>query len=136
MRIHVMHHIVYRCSLRHPPHVIHHILYQCSPHHPPHVIHHLVIRCSPRHPPLSVPVLATSSATPCSGARHVIHHTSSIKLSSHDVAGIIHQALVPERVPAVPAERAGGGGAEAAVAVLGRGLHSSTYLLKLSCFCH
>ena len=38
------------------------------------VIHHILYRCSPRHPPHTVPVLATSSTTHCTGARHVIHH--------------------------------------------------------------
>jgi len=37
-----------------------------------HVIHHVVYRCS-RHPPHSVPVLAKSSTTWCTGAHHVIH---------------------------------------------------------------
>ena len=31
-------------------------------------------QCSPRHPPRGVPVLATSSATWCTGVRHVIRH--------------------------------------------------------------
>jgi len=33
-----------------------------------------VYRCSPHHPPHSVPVLATTSTTKCTGARRGIHH--------------------------------------------------------------
>jgi len=61
-------------------HFIHHIVYRCSPRHPPYctgarqVIHHMVYRCSPRHSPHGVPVLATSFTTWCTGACLVIHH--------------------------------------------------------------
>jgi len=48
-----------------------HIMYRCPPRH---VTSHTLYCCSPRHPPHVIPVLATSSTTYYSGARHVIHH--------------------------------------------------------------
>ena len=62
---HVIHHVVYRCSPRHPPHGVPMIATS-----PPtlcagarNAVHHIVYRCSPRYSPHIVPVLTFQPMT-------------------------------------------------------------------------
>ena len=71
----VIQHIMCRCGAR--P-VVHHNVYQCSPCHPPHTRSVPVLAVSSTH---GTAVLATSSTTWCTSARHVIPTLSVFSLN-------------------------------------------------------